>query len=328
MTVTGLINYAVFFLTLAGIYGVLTLGLNIQWGYAGMLNIGVGAFFAIGAYTSAIVSAVPSEAYLGGFEGPVLLGMVLAMVTSGGLAFVIGLITLPLRSDYLAIATIGIAEIIRLVLKNEGWLTNGVRGIAGIPKPLEALAGNSPWLMLGVVAGVLAIVFWASDRAYRSPWGRVLRAIREDEPATLAAGKNVIRFRLQAFVLGSMVMGLAGALYAHFVGFISPEAFQPEFATFIVWVMLIAGGSGNTRGALVGALVIWGIWSGTELVISQAVARFLPATSLTQASALRLFLIGALLQVILLMRPEGLLPERPPRPVSAKKRPAPPHEDS
>ena len=316
MDFSGLINYGIFFLTLTGIYAILTLGLNIQWGYAGMLNIGVGAFFAIGAYTSALVSVAPNEAYWGGFNAPVMVGLGLAMLLSGGLAFVIGLITLPLRSDYLAIATIGIAEIVRLVLKNEAWLTNGVRGIAGIPKPLAGLGGNSPWLMLVVVLAALGLVFWASDRAYRSPWGRVLRAIREDEPATMAAGKNVLWFRLQAFIVGSMMMGLAGALYAHFVGFISPEAFQPEFATFIVWVMLIAGGSGNTRGAIVGALVIWGIWSGTELLTNR-----LPMVWITRASPLRLLLIGLLLQGILLIRPEGLLPERPPRPPTTKKSP-------
>lgn len=314
MDFTGLLNYSVFFLTLTGIYAILTLGLNIQWGYAGMLNIGVGAFFAVGAYTSAVVSAAPNDAYLGGFDAPVIVGMGLAMVLSGGLAFVIGLITLPLRSDYLAIATIGIAEIIRLVLKNEAWLTNGVRGIAGIPIPLAWIGLNRAWLMLLVVLLALAIVFWASDRAYLAPWGRVLRAIREDEPATAAAGKNVVGFRLQAFVLGAVVMGLAGALYAHFVGFISPEAFQPEFATFIVWVMLIAGGSGNTRGAIVGALLIWGIWSGTELV-----ANLLPTAWITRASALRLLLIGVLLQVILLLRPEGVFPERPRQPQVRKR---------
>ena len=314
MDFSGLINYGVFFLTLVSIYAILTLGLNIQWGYAGMLNIGVGAFFAVGAYTSTLVSVVPNDAYVGGFNAPVIVGVVLAMALAGGLAFFVGLITLPLRSDYLAIATIGIAEIVRLVLKNEAWLTNGVRGIAGIPKPLAWL-GNSPWLMLGVVLIALGVVFWASDRAYRSPWGRVLRAVREDEPATLAAGKNVIGFRLQAFVLGAMVMGLAGALYAHFVGFISPEAFQPEFATFIVWVMLIAGGSGNTRGAAVGAFVIWGLWSGTELATN-----LLPTVWITRAGALRLLLIGVLLQVILLMRPEGIFPERPPQTRTVKRR--------
>lgn len=304
----GLLNYAIFFLTLAGIYGILTLGLNIQWGYAGMLNIGVGAFFAVGAYASAIVTAAPSDAFLGGFDWPIFLGMVLAMGVSGILAFLIGLITLPLRTDYLAIATIGIAEIVRLVLKNEAWLTNGVRGIAGIPKPLSWL-GTSPWIVLVLVLVLLAAMFWLSNRAYLAPWGRVLRGIREDEAATQAAGKNVLSFRLQAFVLGAMMMGLGGALYAHFVGFISPEAFQPEFATFIVWVMLIAGGSGNTRGAVLGAFVIWGIWSGTELLTN-----LLPLAWVTRGSALRLLLIGVLLQVILLTRPQGMLPKRPPKP--------------
>ncbi len=304
MDLSGFINYGVFFLTLAGIYAILSLGLNIQWGYAGMLNIGVGAFFAVGAYASTLMTVAPNDAFLGGFNAPIGLGLLVAMLLTGLLAFVIGVITLPLRSDYLAIATIGIAEIVRLVLKNEAWLTNGVRGIAGIPKPL----GNSPWLTLLVVLLALGVVFGASDRAYCSPWGRVLRAIREDEPATLAAGKNVIQFRLQAFVLGSMAMGLAGALYAHFVGFISPEAFQPEFATFIVWVMLIAGGSGNTRGAILGAVMIWAIWSGTEVITN-----LLPPAWITRASPLRLLLIGILLQVILLMRPSGVLPERPPK---------------
>lgn len=306
MELPGLLNYLIFFLTLASIYAVLCLGLNIQWGYAGILNIGVGAFFAVGAYTTAIATTAENASYLGGFGMPFILGAILAMAVSGLLAFLIGVVTVTLRSDYLAIATIGIAEIVRLILKNEAWLTNGVRGIAGIPDPW--LAGT-PLTFLIVLLLLLALVYWISDRAYQAPWGRVLRAIREDEPATLAAGKNVLTFRLQAFVLGSMVMGLAGALYAHFVGFISPEAFQPEFATFIVWVMLIAGGSGNTRGAILGAFAIWGIWSGTALLTD-----LLPAALVTRASALRLLLIGILLQIILMTRPEGLLPEQPPRP--------------
>ncbi|MBD0337254.1 MAG: branched-chain amino acid ABC transporter permease [Cyanobacteria bacterium Co-bin13] len=307
-----MINYLIFFLTLASIYAVLSLGLNIQWGYAGILNIGIGAFFAVGAYASAIVTTPDSTNYIGGFGAPFIVGAIVAMALAGLLAFLVGLVTVTLRSDYLAIATIGISEIVRLVLKNEAWLTNGVRGIAGIPDPW--LAG-SPLTFLILLVLVLALVFWISDRAYRAPWGRVLRAIREDEPATMAAGKNVLSFRLQAFVLGSMVMGLAGALYAHFVGFISPEAFQPEFATFIVWVMLIAGGSGNTRGAILGAFAIWGIWSGTEILTSNV----LPPDWITRASALRLLLIGVLLQIILLARPEGLLPEQPPRPIDPDK---------
>ena len=311
MTVLGLVNYVIFFLTLGGIYAILALGLNVQWGYTGILNIGIGAFFAVGAYTTAIVTTPASTSYVGGLDMPFWIGLIAAMAVAGTLALAIGTITLTLRSDYLAIATIGLAEIVRLVLKNEAWLTNGVRGIAGIPKPLSGwIPESSAIVFLLLVLAILAAIYWCSERAYRSPWGRVQRAIREDEQATLAAGKSVLKFRMQAFVLGSMAMGLAGGLYAHFVSFISPEAFQPEFVTFIVWVMLIAGGSGNTRGAILGAFAIWGVWSGTEFFTN-----LLPIAWAARAGALRLLLIGVVLQVILLARPQGILPEKPPNPL-------------
>ena len=137
----------------------------------------------------------------------------------------------------------------------------------------------------------------------------MLRAIRANEEAVQAAGKNVLRFRVEAFVFGSAVMGLGGALYAHFTTFISPSAFDPMFGTFLVWVMLIAGGSGNNRGALIGSVIIWAVWSGTEMITSQ-----LPDLWVTRASALRIFLIGALLEIILITRPQGLFPEKPPKP--------------
>ena len=311
MTLSGFANYAIFFLTLGSIYAIVALGLNIQWGYTGILNIGIGAFFAVGAYTTAIVTTPASTSYLGGLDMPFWVGLMAAMALAGMLALAIGTVTLTLRSDYLAIATIGLAEIVRLILKNEAWLTNGVRGIAGIPKPLSGLMpGKSSIIFLLLVLVILVAIYWCCERAYRSPWGRVQRAIREDELATLAAGKNVLDFRMQAFVLGSMVMGLAGGIYAHFVSFISPEAFQPEFVTFIVWVMLISGGSGNTRGAIFGAFAIWGLWSGTEFFTN-----LLPLSWAARASALRLLLIGVLLQVILLARPQGIFPEKPPHPL-------------
>lgn len=305
MQITGLASYLVFFITLAGIYGVLCLGLNVQWGFTGIFNIGIAGFFAVGAYTSTILTAPPSPEFLGGFALPFVVGLIGAMLLSGVIAVLMGLLTLNLRTDYLAIATIGIAEIIRLVLKNEAWLTNGVRGIASIPRPFGS---HNPLLYMGIVLVVLAVVYVAIERAHRAPWGRVLRAIRENEPGTMAAGKNVLRFRLEAFTFGSMVMGLAGALYAHFIGFISPEAFNPEIVTFLVWVMLIAGGSGNNGGALLGAYAIWLLWSGTEIITN-----YVPAQWITQAGALRVLLVGVLLQVILLWRPEGLLPEKQPR---------------
>ncbi len=314
MDLAGLLGYAIFFFTIVGIYAVLVLGLNVQWGYTGQINIGVAAFFAVGAYASAILTTAASPDHLGGFHLPFLLGLVGAMICAGILAFFVGLITLKLRGDYLAIASIGIAEIVRLFLKNEEWLTNGVRGIPAIPRPFSGLSGGGdPVVFLVLILVFVALTYLALERLFRSPWVRVLRAIRGDEDAVMAAGKNVLRFRMEAFVFGSMIMGLGGGLYAHFTMFISPEAFDPMFGTFLVWVMLIAGGSGNNKGALLGTVIIWAVWSGTEIFTSR-----LPEEMVTRASAIRIFLIGLLLEIILILRPEGLLPEKPPKPPDKK----------
>lgn len=307
MEISGLAAYAIFFFTFVGIYGVLILGLNLQWGNTGQVNFGVAAFFMVGAYTMAIMTTAQTEEHLGGFGLPFVVGLVISMVISGALAFLIGLITLRLRADYLAIATIGIAEIVRQFLKNEDWLTNGVRGITAIRKPFEGAAGGAePLIYLVIVIIAVALVFLALERLRRAPFGRVLRALRENEDTARASGKSIVSFQLQSFVLGSAIMGLAGGLYAPFFSFISPEAFTNLFATFLPWVMLIAGGSGNNYGAMLGAVVIWLVWSLTEMLINQLI----PASMVTQAGALRLLLIGVLLQVILLFRPQGLIPER------------------
>jgi len=317
----GLLNYAVFFLTYVGIYGIMALGLNVQWGYTGQLNIGIHGLFAVGAYTAAIVTASPSISHVGGFGLPFLVGILAAMALTGVIALGVGLITLNLRSDYLAIATIGLAEIIRLVLKNEQWLTAGVRGIAGIDKPVGELRGFEGSLaFLAVVAVFVAVSYAVLQVLYRSPWARVLRAIRSNEDAVRAAGKNVLSFRVQAFVIGALFMGLGGALYAHFTGFISPGAFDPMYGTFLVWVMLIAGGSGNNRGALLGALIIWGVWSLTPNLIGWLAGVWEALTGISaegfegRTSALRIFLIGLLLNIILITRSQGILPESPPKP--------------
>jgi branched-chain amino acid transport system permease protein len=300
----GLISYGLFTFSLIGIYGILALGLNVQWGMTGLFNIGIAAFFAVGAYTTGILTGPPSEAYVGGFQLPLPIGLLGAIVTSGILAFLVGLITLNLRADYLAIASIGIAEIVRLFLKTESWLTGGVRGME-IAQPFKAPGqGSFDVAFLILILVVVAAIYVMLEVARRSPWGRVLRGIRENEDATLAAGKNVVSFRLQAFVLGSCAMGLGGAVYAHFIGFVSPEAFRPMLGTFLVWVMLIAGGSGNNKGALLGALVIWLIWSGTEFITGM-----LPPDMMTRGGALRILLIGVLLEIILITRPEGILSE-------------------
>ena len=315
MELSGIAAYLVSFFTFIGIYAILALGLNMQWGFTGQFNIGVAGFFAVGAYTSAILTVPESPWHVGGFGHPFLVGIGGAVIASALLGLFIGWLTARLRTDYLAIATIGIAETLRLIIANESWLTNGVRGMSGIQRPFADL-----WAALGlttamgsliVVTSFLVGTYFLVERARQSPWGRVLRAIRENEPAAEAAGKNIGRFRLEAFVVGSAIMGLGGALYAHYFGFLSPEAFLPLYGTFLVWVMLIAGGSGNNKGALLGALIIWSIWSGSEFVMSAA----LPDAWSSQAGPLRVILIGVLLQVILITRPEGLLPEKAPKTV-------------
>jgi branched-chain amino acid transport system permease protein len=310
MELAGLLSYFVFFASFACIYAIMALGLNIQWGMTGQINIGVAGFYAVGAYTSAILTTPPTPEHLGGFALPVAVGLIGAVIISGLLAVLIGMITVNLRSDYLAIATIGLAEIIRFLIKNEEQITHGVRGISEIPRPLVESGPLAGPVFLAVALICVAAAYFLVERARISPWGRVLRAIRDNEDATKAAGKNVIGFRLQAFVVGSALMGFAGGLYAHFFGFISPEAFQPVFGTFIVWAMLIVGGSGNNKGALLGTVLVWLVWSGTEIF-----TRLLPADMATQASAARVLMIGVLLQIVLLTRRQGVLPEERPKPI-------------
>ena len=149
----------------------------------------------------------------------------------------------------------------------------------------------------------MAILYWVSERSIRSPWGRVLRAIREDETVVSAAGKNVFRFKMQSFVLGSMIMGMAGSLYAHYAMVIDANSFEPLYGTFLVWVMLIAGGSGNSKGAILGAFIIWGIWAGTDFMSGYL------ALSAIRVASLRIITIAILLELVLLLRPSGLLGE-------------------
>lgn len=304
----GLLLYGVSLLTMAGIYGVIAIGLNIQWGYTGLFNAGIAGFFAVGAYVSAILTSDASPSFIGGLDWPFPMGLLAAMVAAGAIGYLVGRLCIRLRADYLAIATIGVAEILRLILKNEIWATNGPRGISNIPRPFEDL--GQPWsqlAFLGVVALIVLIAYLLAERAGKSPWGRVMRSIRDNEAAAAAIGKDVVGFRLQGFVIGAALMGLGGALAGHFFKFIGPEATEPLMTTFLVWVMLIIGGSGNNRGALLGALVVWTLWSATELLTSQ-----LPPDWAVRATFLRIFLIGLGLQFVLQRYSTGLLPEKPP----------------
>jgi len=309
--------YIISLLTMGGIYAVLTLGLNVQWGFTGLFNAGVAGFFGIGAYTSAILTTAPTARHLGGYEMPYFVGFVVAMILSGIIAYGVGKVCLRLRSDYLAIATIGIAEIFRLILKNETWATNGPRGVSKIPKPFESMP--EPWNQVAFLALVLAIVFviyLLLEVARKSPWGRVMTAIRENETAVKAAGKNVENFRMEGFVIGCMIMALAGALMGHYLKFVDPNATDPLLATFLVWVMLIVGGSANNKGAILGAFLMWTVWSATEILTSR-----LPEDLAIRTAYVRIFLIGLALQIFLQKFPQGILPEK--RPTAAKKDPVP-----
>lgn len=306
-TLQGFASYLAFFAVFASFFALLSLGLNIQWGMAGLFNVGVAGFALIGAYGSAILTTPDHPAQIGGFGLPVAAGWLGAMVLSGLFALLVGLPALRLRHDYLAITTFGIAVTVQLVALNAQVLTGGAFGISFIPRPLyEPIGGGVAWNLayLGLVLAIVGAVYLASERMARGPWGRVLRAIREDEAAATALGKHSKRFRLEAFVLGAMVMGLAGAIYAHFVGFIAPEDFLP-ILTFQVWTMLIVGGSGNNRGAVAGALVVWAIWTASGAMLHAIV----PAEFQVRASSLQTVAIGVALAVVLLLRPRGLLGE-------------------
>ncbi len=317
----------------ACLYAILTLGLNVQWGLTGLFNIGVAAFFAVGAFTSALITkAMPTglaaeyTKQLFGLDLPFPFGVLGAAFVCGVIALLIGLLTLRLREDYLAIATIGIAESLKLVFQNERWLANGPQPLSGIPKPLFCVVQDPPcgWLpgfvrelvapldsrdydviLLVLLVLSLFVIFLVLQRATWSPWGRVLRAIREDEGATSAFGKNVFAYKVQAFVLGACVMGIGGALFTASVSTIDFGLFHPMSYTFMIWVMLMAGGSGNHKGAVFGAFAMWAIWMGTTF-LSEALV---PFQFKTQVFYVRYLLVGVLLLAILLFRPQGILPE-------------------
>lgn len=294
--------------------------------------------------SDAIEAIDPSSAgYLGGLGLPVLLSWAVGGLFAAGAAYIVGKVALGLRSDYLAIATLGIAEIILAVLKNENWLTRGVKNVTGLPHPLpdERTLQGAPWigdlaarfgadvptaaavvLRLGYVAilgAVLVAVFWLAERALRSPWGRMMRAIRDNRDAAEAMGKDVTRRHLQVFVLGCAVVGVAGAMLVTLDGQFTPASYNPLRYTFLIWVMVIVGGSGNNWGAVLGGFLIWYVWVMAEpaggWLMATATAGMTPGSFwqqqlLAAAPHIRLFLMGLILLLVLRFAPEGLIPER------------------
>jgi branched-chain amino acid transport system permease protein len=321
----GTLNFFVAFLTAVAIYAIFTLGLNIQWGYTGVFNFGVLGFFMLGAYTAAIVTKAPAsgefQTYIGGWGNDLnlipalhmdqwfifIVGTAAAGAAAGFLALLLSIPTLRLREDYLAIATIGVAELLRRIVIQEDSLVNGTRGLTGVPHPLADLTsdGDYKYLLLVIVIVVLILIYVALERAVRSPWGRVLIGLREDELATEAAGKNVFAFKMQSFVLGAVIMGIGGAIYAYANSSLTPEAFTHFFATFLFWAMLMIGGSGNNKGAVAGAYVLWGFWT----ISLQLQGYDLGDTIQSRMPYMREMVLGGLIIGVLLLRPTGLLPQ-------------------
>ena len=396
------------------ISAVMSLGVNIQWGYAGLFNVGIMGFAALGGVTGVLISTPPVMAawqaggsaiivsffaalatilaaifvikkmpagnlkrlvfiavviagyfltrnffdpavenieavepaktgFLGGVGLPILFSWIAGGILAAGAAWVVGKIALGLRSDYLAIATLGISEIIVAILKNEDWLTRGVKNVSGLPRPVpyEVDLQQTSWFqdlanVLGVTpiefssifvklcyAGlfgiVLLAVLWLSERALNSPWGRMMRAIRDNEISAEAMGKDVTGRHLQVFVLGSAVIGIAGAMLTTLDGQFTPASYQPLRFTFLIWVMVIVGGSGNNWGAVLGGFIIWffwveaepmGLWLMDVLTAGMAEDNELRKHLLDSAAHMRLMTMGLILLLVLRFSPRGLIPER------------------
>ena len=243
---------------------------------------------------------------LGGFGLPVPLGLIAAPAVAAQLAALVAVLGLRLGGDYLAIATFGLATVLQVTATNLPSITGGPSGLSGIPLPLHAAPGLAGGIACSAVCAGLALAsYLALQRLDAAPWGRALRAVSEDPDAAAAAGKNVTRFRLQAFAIGAALTGLSGGLYAHNAGFVSPQDFLP-ILTFQLYAMVIVGGLGRHAGALLGTIVVWLLWTGS----GQLLATSLPPAFQSKAGAVRIIVIATVLLATLLLRPAGLLRER------------------
>ena len=347
-----MVIYFVFLTISAATYALFSLGLNLQWGVTGLINFGHVAFMAIGAYSTVLLS----------IQGvPIWIAVLVGAGLSAVLGLLIGISTLRLREDYLGIVTIGVSELVRLVLKNEGWLTKGTFGVQGYPVPfkfspeypvrillivwLTAICGVALWRlwlwmradMSRVIGGSIASIFVLTvyvcgalslytydpraglmlltlttlmvayiglERLVNSPWGRVLKAIREDEEVPKALGKNVFWYKLQAFMLGGAIAGISGAFYAwQFTVF--PDNFEP-LITFNAWIIIMLGGSGNNLGTIIGAIIFWGYNTITRDESFKIIFRALNLND-TQQGAFRVMIIGLVLMLIMVLRPQGIM---------------------
>ncbi len=405
-------NTALQILNMGLVSAIMALGVNLQWGLAGLLNVGVMGFVALGGLAVVLLAMPPvaeawaaggprlifalavgvaaiaggialyrrlsagraraigmvvfflaafllfrglldpatmaveavdpaATGYLGGLGLPVLLAWPVGGALAAGAAWVIGKVALGLRSDYLAIATLGIAEIVIAVLKNEDWLARGVKNVNGIPRPVPYevdLQGSAAFIETAAGLGadpvtasaivvklcytaliliVLAVLIWLAEKAAHSPWGRMMRAIRDNETAARAMGKDVTARHLQVFVLGSAVCGIAGAMMTTLDGQLTPTSYQPLRFTFLIWVMVIVGGSGNNWGAILGGFLIWFLWVQVEpigaalmgvITTPMAEGYWLKEHLIRSVAYMRLITMGGLLLLVMRFNPRGLIP--------------------
>ncbi|MFS4583381.1 branched-chain amino acid ABC transporter permease [Phaeobacter sp. C3_T13_0] len=407
-------NSALVILNMGLVSAIMAIGVNLQWGFAGLFNVGIMGFVALGGLAVVLVSTAPTpgawsqggvgiimalvmgamtlvsavaimkmmpqgklrivallavlavgfviyraifdpavagveainpalEGNLGGLGLPVLLAWPAGGLLAAGVAWLIGKTALGLRSDYLAIATLGIAEIIISVLKNEDWLSRGVKNVVGLPRPLpyevdlqndadfvskaadyglDPVLASTLYVKLGyslLFTVVLLVLLWMAQMALKSPWGRMMRAIRDNEVAAEAMGKDVTRRHLQIFILGSAICGIAGAMMTTLDSQLTPGTYNPLRFTFLIWVMVIVGGSGNNFGAVLGGLLIWFLWIKVEpmgillietLTAGMSDTNALKVHLLDSASHMRLLTMGLILLLVLRFSPRGLIPER------------------
>ena len=407
-------NAALGILNMGLISAVMALGVNLQWGFAGLFNVGVMGFVALGGLATVLISMPPVpeawaagglriwaalglgaatlaivikvrkkmaeglpraaltavlliggfvlyrsmfdpardaieavnpalQGYLGGMNLPVLLAWPAGGLLAAGAAWVIGKTALGLRSDYLAIATLGIAEIIIAIMKNEDWLARGVKNINGLPRPLpyeidlqadaafveraasfglDPVTASTLYVKAGyglLFAAVLLVILFLMQRSLHSPWGRMMRAIRDNEVAARAMGKDVTKRHLQIFILGSAICGIAGAMMTTLDGQLTPSSYQPLRFTFLIWVMVIVGGSGNNFGAILGGFIIWFLWVQVEpfgrWLMELITSGMEPGSALrdhllASAAHMRLLSMGLIMLLMLRFSPRGLLPEK------------------
>ena len=407
-------NTALLILNMGLISAIMSLGVNLQWGFAGLFNVGIMGFVALGGLAAVLVSAPPvyeswsvggirivaaivfgifviitlglwikkivnsrqkfwgalilaiagffiyraifdtgvvaveavnpaSTGYLGGLGLPILVAWPMGGLLAAGAAWVIGKTALGLRSDYLAIATLGIAEIIIAIIKNEDWLARGVKNVIGLPRPapyeidlqqndkfvntansigIDPVTASTLYVKLiyaGLFSIVLILIFILAQRALHSPWGRMMRAIRDNEVAAEAMGKNVTGRHLQIFILGSAICGIAGAMMTTLDSQLTPGTYQPLRYTFLIWVMVIVGGSGNNLGAVLGGFIIWFLWVQVEpigqflmVILTSGLAEdsALKLHLMDSVAHMRLLTMGILLLLVLRFSPRGLIPEK------------------